>query len=125
MSRLQEDLTSTGLFDAIVFETDFPVAVEIHPEYSPRYCFSEPLIVAVTVGIIPQPSCYYSGYRLTLRGSGVPGGERVVDDRSQPRALWGWVAGPLTLLPEWSSSIPREEEVRVLRAAMLAAFAAP
>lgn len=43
----------------------------------------------------------------------------MIDQRSQSVRLWGWIAGPVSLLPGWSSSIPRDAEVQVLRAALL------
>jgi hypothetical protein len=121
LTRLQEDLASTGVFEAVVRGDDVPADVVVASQFSRRYCFSEPLIAAVTFGIIPHPSCYYSGYLLTIRGDVVPNGAIVVDSRSQPGRLLGWIAGPLSLLPGWSASLPRKEEVQVLRAALLSA----
>jgi hypothetical protein len=109
------------VFEAVARGEDVAADVVVYSRYSSRYCFSEPLIAAVTFGLLPHPSCYYSGYLLTIRGDAVPNGAIVVDNRSQPRRLLGWVAGPLSVLPGWSPSLPRKEEVQVLRAALLRA----
>jgi hypothetical protein len=121
--RVRKDLEDTGVFEAVVLDESVPATVMIQPQYGPRYCFSEPLIAAVTFGIVPQPSCYHSGYHLTLRGAAMPGGAIVIDNRSQPRRLLGWIAGPISLLPGWSPSLPREVEVQGLRTALLLGIA--
>ena len=58
-----------------------------------------------------------SGYRMTLSGGRLPR-DIAVDNRSTPLALWGWVAGPISLLPGWSSSLPEEQERQNLRVAI-------
>ncbi len=121
-ARFREDLTNTGLFEAVVPEDDDTASLVVRPEVSVRHCFSEPMITVLTLGIIPSPSCYRSGYRFTLGGTSVPNGSVVVDDRSQPRTLWGWIAGPVSLLPGWSPSPPRSQEVQALRVAILRAL---
>jgi len=53
-----------------------------------------------------------------------PGRETVVvDDRSAPLALWGWIAGPIAPLPGWSFTLPVERERADLRSAIEQAIA--
>ena len=72
---------------------------------------------------MPSSSCYISGYVLSLTGPALPGGSVHVGNRSEPLALWGWVAGPMRLFPGWSADLPRTEEAQALRAAILLAIA--
>src|SRR5439155_22112087 len=105
LTRLRDDLEATALFDAVLIGRAGDIeSTVVYPEYLPRDCFSEPLITVVTVGLIPNPGCYYSGYRLTFSNNRFE--STVVDNRSTPLALWGWVAGPISLLPGWSRAHP-------------------
>lgn len=122
LSRLRADLTDTGLFEAVVPASDTRAALTVYPKYIPRNCFTEPIFTVLTLGFLPNPGCYYSGYRLTFRGLGPPNDSQVVDNLSQPVLLWGWLAGPISALPGWSSSEPREQEVAALRATILSAL---
>jgi len=122
LNRLRADLSGTGLFEAVVPASDTHAELTVYPEYTPRNCFSEPLFTVLTLGLLPNPGCYYSGYRLTFRGFGPPNDSQVVDNLSQPVLLWGWLAGPISALPGWSSSEPREQEVAALRATILGAI---
>lgn len=66
VTRLREDLVATTLFDDV--RVDHPTApVAIETEFEQRHCFTEPLLTVVTVGIVPTPGCYHSGYRLVVR----------------------------------------------------------
>lgn len=121
--RLHEDLVATGLFTRVVLDATAPADVLVSAQYVERNCFTEPMVTVVTLGLVPYPGCYQSGYRLTLTGKALPRGAVVVDNQDKPTALLGWVAGPVSLLPGWSSSIPRAEEGEALRAAILAAIA--
>jgi hypothetical protein len=124
-TRLQADLVATGLFQSVAMADAFaPEALVIHPVYSERHCFGEPLLTVVTAGVIPYPGCYYSGYRLTLRSDRFEH-DIVVDTRSAPLALWGWISGPIGLLPGWSWSPPIERERELLRHAIATAVRNP
>lgn len=123
LGRLQEDLAGTGLFERVVLGVDVPADVVVVAEYEQRRCSAETLATIVTIGIVPSPGCYISGYVLTLTGPALPGGSVHVGNRSEPLALWGWVAGPMRLLPGWSAELPRTEEAAALRAAILLAIA--
>ena len=117
LTRLRDDLEATQLFDAVVIGPPGDTrATVVYPEYLPRDCFSEPLVTVVTAGVIPYPGCYYSGYRLTLTSDRFE--STVVDNRSTPLALLGWVAGPISLLPGWSRAHPVELERQLLRIAI-------
>ena len=124
LTRLRDDLIATGLFASVaVGDAPGPETVVVEAEYSGRHCFAEPLITVVTLGIVPYPGCYYSGYRLTLQSDRFDH-DLLVDDRSAPLALWGWIAGPIALLPGWSSTLPVERERVELRSAIEQAIAA-
>lgn len=123
LDRLVEDLRATDLFEAVTTDPNAPAAVVIDPEYGPRSCYSQPLVMYLTLGLFPDSGCYYSGYFLTLRGRALRDGTVTVDNRSEPLILTGLAAGPLLLLPGWESSLPREDEVEALRAALLVALA--
>lgn len=120
--RLQEDLKATGLFERVVMDTTVPADVVVVAEYAPRSCYAEPVVTVATLGLVPYPDCYYSGYRLTMSGAELPNGHVVVDNRSRPVVLIGWVSGPLSLFPGWESSLPRAQEAEALRAAILLAI---
>jgi hypothetical protein len=116
--RLREDLASTGLFESVaVGEAPSQEAIVIFAEYSPRLCFAEPLVTVVTLGVIPYPGCYYSGYRLRLRGHRFPH-DVIVDSLARPSRFWGWLAGPISLLPGWSWAAPVKQERQRLRASI-------
>jgi len=123
VTRLREDLVATGLFSRVLLDASVPADVIVDTTYESRNCFGHSFIAVLTLGLVPDPSCYRSGYRLTLTGGALPGGEVSVDNQSQPTTLVGWLVGPVTLLPGWSSSIPRVEEGEALRGAILAAIA--
>ena len=123
LTRLRDDLVATGLFDSVVVgDAAGRDGLVVEPEYSARHCFSEPLITVVTLGLVPYPGCYYSGYRLTLRSERFDH-DVIIDDRSAPLALWGWIAGPIALLPGWRSTLPTERERAELRSAIEQAVA--
>lgn len=124
VSRLHEDLVATGLFTRVLLDSRVPADVIVDSTYDTRRCFGHPFIAVTTLGIVPDPSCYRSGYQLTLTGSALPGGAVFVDNQSQPTTLIGLLVGPVSLLPGWSSSIPRAAEGEALRAAIIAAIAA-
>lgn len=123
-TRLHEDLVATGLFERVLLDAQAAADVVVTATYGERDCLSEPLVTVVTLGIVPYPGCYESGYRLTLAGPALPHGAVTVDNLSSPTALLGWVAGPISLLPGWQASLPRTEEGEALRGAILAAIAA-
>jgi hypothetical protein len=56
-------------------------------------------------------------------GDEIAPGDVAVDNRSRPLALWGWVAGPLGLLPGWSFRLPTEQERESLRFSIRSAIA--
>jgi len=145
LARVRDDLEGTGLFERVVFFPDQDEvdsfgrvvvvggsapsedgaeaalhSIVVRPEYAPRHCFAEPLITVLTLGVLPYPGCYSSGYRLTIVGES--SGERIVDNRSYPVFLWGWIAGPMRLLPEWSADFPVERERERLRESIAAAL---
>jgi hypothetical protein len=122
LSRLRADLVATGLFESVeIAEAPGDGLVLVRAEYEPRRCFSEPLITVITLGIVPYPGCYASGYRMTLSG-GRLSRDIAVDNRSNPLALWGWLAGPISLLPGWSRTLPEEQERQNLRVAIQSAI---
>lgn len=124
LTRLRDDLISTGLFEAVEVGSALETTnVVVHPEYEPRHCFAEPILTVITLGVIPYPGCYSSGYRLTMSGPRFAR-DIVVDNRSQPLALWGWVAGPIGLFPGWSWDLPVNRERESLRISIESAVAA-
>jgi hypothetical protein len=123
VGRLREDLVATGLFTRVLLDPSVPADVIVGATYDGRNCLAHNFMMVVTLGIVPDLSCYQSGYQLTLTGAALPHGRIEVDNRSRPITMIGWVAGPVSLLPGWSSSIPRAEEGEALRAAILAAIA--
>lgn len=123
VSRLREDLVATGLFTRVLLDASVPADVIVEATYDVRSCFTHPFVAVITLGIVPDVSCYQSGYRLTLTGGALPRGAVMIDNQSRPITMVGWVAGPVGLLPGWSSSLPRAEEGEALRAAILAALA--
>lgn len=96
-------------------------SVIVKPEFMARHCFGEPMITVLTLGFIPYPGCYVSGYRFAL--TGLTPDPLIVDDQSSPLTLWGWIAGPIRGLPEWSAELPVERERELLRDAIVAAIA--
>ena len=101
LTRLRADLVSTGLFESVeIGEAGGDGAVRVRAEYEPRRCFAEPL------GLPDDPERWPFARDI------------AVDNRSTPLALWGWVAGPISLLPGWSSSLPEEQERQNLRVAI-------
>jgi hypothetical protein len=123
LTRLRDDLMATRLFTRVVLDASAPADVVVDATYDTRSCSMNSLMMVLTLGLVPDVGCYRSGYQLTLTGNALPRGPIVVDNRSQPVLLIGWIAGPTSLLPGWSSSLPRAEEGEALRAAILAAIA--
>jgi hypothetical protein len=123
VSRLRDDLVATGLFDSVEIGDAANGAIVIRPEWGLRgQCFAEPMLTVLTVGLIPYPGCYFSGYHFTLSGPRFPR-DVVVDNRAKLTFLWGWVAGPIGLLPGWSLQSPEEREQESLRLSILSAAA--
>jgi len=116
--RLAADLRETGLFvDVTVGDPPAsPDTLKIKPEWSQRFCFSEPLLTALTLGFIPDISCYYLGHRFTIENVASP---VEIDTRRRMPRVWGWPAAILFVFPGWDSHIPHSLEIVELRDALL------
>lgn len=91
-------------------------------------CFSEPLLFAVSFGVIPHVGCVEYGYRFALRRS-LARPPQPIDTHYTIRAVYGWLVAPfLALAPGWvMMDVPPElgaaREAPALRAAILKALA--
>lgn len=115
--RLVWALRETGLFPRVDYEENFrdEEVLLVSSEPITPQCFSEPLLTLLTLGIIPNETCYRSGFRLVISRH-----TRAVhvDSVAEGRLMIGWIAPLVSAFPGWSASYPREAEATGLRLAL-------
>ena len=115
---MPELVTSQGLVPA-----GFPIIENVRPGGE---CFSEPLLLVLSAGIIPHVGCVEFGHRFDLRRSASEPVQQV-NTHYTVRALYGWLVAPLALLPQYVGELPSSHaegrEIPALRAAVLEALA--
>lgn len=99
--EFEKSMLSTGIVSAITpaeDKTANPVAVLRAND--PVRCFSEPMLMIISLGIIPDIGCRDTGYIFELQDR-KSGKTVTVDSRYDVKLIWGWAA--LFFLPfdEW------------------------
>jgi len=84
-----------------------------------RACFSEPLLTILTLGIVPNVTCYRSGYILSFSRCDH---EVRVDSTAEGTLVIGWVAPLIATFPGWTWRYPKKAEADALALAVQGAF---
>lgn len=103
-------LRESRLFDRVDYASNIQDATAAFVTLEPvqRTCFSEPLLTVLTLGIIPNVTCYRSGYALSFSRCDR---DVRVDSTAEGTLVIGWVAPIVAAFPGWTWRYPARAEV--------------
>ena len=107
---LAKALVSEGLSNNIVTRSDaefFEHSLELKTNHTGK-CFSEPMLTAITLGVIPSLGCAEVGYIGEFRSQSTED-IYTVNTESEMKTVFGLLAWPLLLSPNWVGERGRVE----------------